>query len=380
MHAPLSKSYRVELLEASALAPLAGEMKALACRAIEPNVFYEPAFLLAAAPVFGTGVGATLVRTSAGRLAGLFPARRERPQGGLIPMLTGWTHPFGPLGVPLVDRDDPQGIIAAWLDRLAHAPETPSLLLMPYVPEKGAFATALDAVLAQRGQANAHFGHHERALLDPGSERAGYIERAMSSGRRKELRRLRRRLEEVAPVTFTQATDPDEVTAALQDFLVLEASGWKGAAGSAIVDDPPIKTFVQTAVAGLTADHHARVDRMLLDGRVITATVTLQSGNTAWCWKIAYDEDMARFSPGVQLICELTERLMADANVARVDSCAAAEHPMIDHIWRERLAVTDRLIAVRRSMIPFALACHMERLRRDTIDAAKQLRNRLRGH
>src|SRR3954468_23033579 len=100
MHAPLSKFYRLEWLEASALAPLADEIKALACRASEPNVFYEPAFLLAAAPVFGAGVGATLVRNSAGRLAGMFPARRERPQGGIMPMLTGWTHSFGPLGVP----------------------------------------------------------------------------------------------------------------------------------------------------------------------------------------------------------------------------------------------------------------------------------------
>src|SRR5882724_1223119 len=119
MHAPLSKFYRVEWREASALAPLADDMKALACRAAEPNVFYEPAFMLAAAPVFGAGAGATLVRSAASRLVGVFPARTERPQGGLIRTVTGWTHPFAPLGVPLVDHDDAQGVIAAWLDRLA---------------------------------------------------------------------------------------------------------------------------------------------------------------------------------------------------------------------------------------------------------------------
>ena len=379
MHAPLSKFYRVEWHDVSALAPLADEIKALACRAAEPNVFYEPAFMLAAAPVFGEGVGATLVRTATGRLAGVFPARRERPQGGLVPMLTGWTHAFAPLGVPLIDRDDPQGVIAAWLDRLAHDPKTPALLLMPYLPEKGAFATALDAVLAEKGQSSQSFGHHERALLDPGSERTGYIERAISAGRRKELRRQRRRLEDTAPVSFTAACNPDDVAAALQDFLLLEASGWKGAAGTAIVDDPALKTFVQSAVTGLAAQDHARVDRLLLDGRAVTATVTLQSGDTAWCWKIAYNEGLARFSPGVQLICELTERLMADTKVARVDSCAAAEHPMIDHIWRERLVVSDRLIAIRRSAIPFRLACRLEGLRRSAIATAKRLRDRLRG-
>jgi hypothetical protein len=380
MHAPLSKFYRVEWREALALAPLADELKALACRAVEANVFYEPAFMLAAAPVFGEGVGATLVRTSSGRLAGVFPARTERPQGGLVPMLTGWVHPFGPLGVPLVDRDDPEGVIAAWLDRLAHDPKTPALLLMPYLPETGAFAMALDAVLTRKDQANARFGHHQRALLDAGADRTGYVERAISSRRRKELRRQRRRLKEIAPVSFTQSCNPDEIAAALQDFLVLEASGWKGAAGSAIVDAQLIKTFVQCAVAGLAAERRARIDRMLLDGRAIAATVTLQSGTTAWCWKIAYNEGVARFSPGVQLVSELTERLLADATIARTDSCATAEHPMIDHIWRERLALSDRLIAVRRSVIPFAITCRMERLRRGAIAAAKQVRDRLRGH
>src|SRR5882757_6559778 len=132
MHAPLSQFYRVEWCSVSALAPLADEVRALAARAAEPNVFYEPAFMLAAAPVFGANAGATLVRNSAGRLVGVFPARKERPQGGLIPMLTGWTHPFAPLGVPLVDCDDAQGVIAAWLDRLAHAAKMPALLFMPF--------------------------------------------------------------------------------------------------------------------------------------------------------------------------------------------------------------------------------------------------------
>ena len=128
---------------------------------------------------------------------------------------------------------------------------------------------------------------------------------------------------------------------------MLEASGWKGVAGTAIVNDPAVKAFVRERGAALAAEGKARVDRLLLDGRAIAATVTLQSGDTAWCWKIAYSEGLARFSPGVQLICDLTERLLAEPEVARVDSCAAADHPMIDHVWRERLTLSDRLIGLQ---------------------------------
>ena len=52
---------------------------------------------------------------------------------------------------------------------------------------------------------------------------------------------------------------------------------------------------------------------------------------------------------------------------------------MIDHVWRERLALSDRLIALRPSAMPFALACRIEALRRSAIAAAKALRDRLRA-
>lgn len=379
MHAPLDNAYRADWRDIAGLVPLADEIRALAARAAEPNVFYEPSFMLAAAPVFGDGAGAMLVRSAAGRLTGLFPARIERPQGGLVPMLCGFTHPFAPLGVPLIDHDDAEAVVEAWLDRLATDRTMPALLLMPFIPEQGAFGRALDAVLSRTGRASAAFGRHARAMLDPGTTRDGYLERAVSPGRRKEMRRQRRRLEEFGPVTFDTVTSPDAIAAAFQDFLVLEASGWKGVAGTAIVDEPSIKAFVQTAVASLAAEGHARIDRMLLDGRPIAATVTLQSCGTAWCWKIGYNEGMARFSPGVQLVCELTEKLAADDRVAWTDSCATADHPMIDHIWRERLVLGDRLIALKPSALPFNVACGLESLRRYGIATAKSLRDRLRS-
>ena len=126
------------------------------------------------------------------------------------------------------------------------------------------------------------------------------------------MRRQRRRLEEIAPVTFNTVTGADGIAAALQDFLVLEASGWKGVAGTAIVDEPAIKTFVQTAVVVACGGRPCADRPDAARRQPIAATVTLQSGDTAWCWKIAYNEGMARFSPGVQLICELTEKLAAE--------------------------------------------------------------------
>jgi CelD/BcsL family acetyltransferase involved in cellulose biosynthesis len=369
---------RVEWRPLAALATIAQDWRALAQRALEPNVFYEPAFALPATSVFGSNVGAGLVWSPAHRLIGLFPGRVERRYGLPPRVLTGWNHPFGPLGTPLVDRDDPEAVIGAWLDHAADDREFPALMLLPLVPETGPFATALASVLARRRLQAARFGRHRRALLAPGADRAGYIERAIGAKKRKELRRQRHRLADAGTLTLEVATQASDIGEALSDFLTLEARGWKGRAGTAAAANESIRCFIQSAVHGLAADGKARIDRLRLDGSAVAAVVTLHSGDSAWTWKIAYDEEFARASPGVQLMLDLTGTLLADATLAKVDSCATAGHPMIDHLWRERLALADHLIAVRPAHARFALASGCERLRRTAIAAAKVLRDRVR--
>ena len=127
----------------------------------------------------------------------------------------------------------------------------------------------------------------------------------------------------------------------------------------------------------LSAEDRVRIDRLTRGAMPLAAAITLRAGNCAWFWKIAYDEDAARASPGVQLSVDLTKHLLADETLARVDSCATADHPMIDHLWRERLALTDLLIAPgSASLMPFHVARHLETLRRAAIAAAKRMRDR----
>jgi len=55
--------FRLEWRPLAALAQIAGEWRALAARALVPNVFYEPTFALAAAPVFGRDTGVSINST-----------------------------------------------------------------------------------------------------------------------------------------------------------------------------------------------------------------------------------------------------------------------------------------------------------------------------
>ena len=352
----------------------------LAARALEPNVFYEPAFALGAAAVFGRDAGAVLIWSggSPRRLLGFFPARvQTRRYGVKLPVLVGWTHPYAPLGVPLVEREAAEPVLAAFLAQLATDRALPGLWLLPFLPAQSPFASALDAIVRRAQMPVADVNRRERALLAPGGERADYVENALGPRKQKELRRLGRRLSELGAVLFTSATKPAAVAAATEDFLVLEARGWKGRAGTAMAAHDDLRRFLRTAVDRLAAEGKVCIARILLDGRAIAAAIVLRSGPTAWFWKIAYDEALARFSPGVMLTVALTEELTDDVTLAQADSCANSYHPMIDHIWRQRLVLVDRLLAARPE-VPFAHVRRLEMLRTAAIMAAKVMRDRLR--
>jgi CelD/BcsL family acetyltransferase involved in cellulose biosynthesis len=382
VHGTIDSGFRVEIRRLDELAAFASELRDLTDRALAPNAFYEPAFIAASAPVFGRDVLAGLVwrRAAPRRLIGFFPVAIERRRYGLnIPMLVGWTHSYGPLGTPLIDRDCSEAAVAAWFDHVATDPTLPKLMLMPYLPVEDDVAQVLDAALAHRKGRSEHFALHRRALLAPHGDRAGYLDQAMPHKKRKELRRLRKRLADSGDLTSATTAEPAELTAALADFLALEASGWKGRAGTAAEHNGGVRRFVVGAVTALAAEGKASMSRLALDGRAIATIVTLRSGDTAWCWKIAYDETFSRSSPGVQILLDVTETMLADASIACADSCATADHPMIDHIWRERLALSDRLICVVKcDAALFAHACKLETWRRKAMTMAKRLRDLLR--
>jgi hypothetical protein len=55
----------------------------------------------------------------------------------------------------------------------------------------------------------------------------------------------------------------------------------------------------------------------------------------SFSFKIAFDEDYARFSPGVLIQIE-NLRILARPDIGWMDSCAVADHSMINSLWGER--------------------------------------------
>ena len=374
-------SFDIELRPLAELWPLAEQWRRLAAHAIEPNVFYEPSFALAAAPLLGTDVRCGLVWSQTSRqLVGLFPVRIDRRRYGVpFPVMVGWTHSYAPLGAPLVDREMAEPVIAAWLDHVATDDALPNLMLMPLISEAGHFAIALADVLARRGCEARAFDRHQRAVLIPGDSRADYFDRTMSSKRLRNMRRRQRRLEVLGAVAVEQVTGGAGIARGLDEFFAMEASGWKGRAGTAAAQHQDVRGFMQRAVMALAGEGKVVIHRLLANGEAIGATIALKSGDTAWGWKVAYDEAYADYSPGVLAVAALTETILADPAIRQADSCAKATDTTAPSLWNERLTMADWLLATTADAeFSFGLAARLETLRRTALAAAKSARDHLR--
>ncbi|MDJ1157388.1 GNAT family N-acetyltransferase [Chelatococcus sp. SYSU_G07232] len=360
------------------LAPVLPAWQALAAHALDRNIFCEPAFAFAAARHLDAAreLEAILVwdegRSPA--LLGFFPlptARRLFPPG----LLGLWRSELAGLGTPLVAHARAEEILATFLDAVG-AYRRGAAVLLPRIEADGGLARALDALAVRTGRGLWRFEPHARAVLPAGAA----PEATLSGKKLKELRRQLRRLDEIGEVRFERARAPAAVAAAVERFLTLEAAGWKSARGTALLQRPDTAAFVRATMDRLALEERASVDLLMAGDRLVAAGLLLESGHRAWFWKIAYDEAFARFSPGVQLTLELARRQLQRGDIALTDSCAIADHPMIDHLWRDRMDIVDLCVAVRPGASPAAsLAAWLEGRRRRLRVAAKHAYYRFKG-
>ncbi len=366
------------------LAPLgdiaASQWRRLAERAVEPNGYYLPDWELAV-NAFARG------RTGVSAL-GAWADAPTAPNGttsliGLVPVISLWracriplpalvsADPYGTLSTPLIDRDMANDAVAGLMLEArkagAHA------LILRDVPLDGAAMKVFTELLQKDGMRPLVLQSHVRACLDATRDADELLRDALGPKKLKELRRQRHRLAEHGAVHFDVARTPTDVASAVEIFLNLEASGWKAKRGTALMQDEGDASFVRRAAKALAEIGQCEIVTLRAGDTAVAAAIVLRHLDRAFYFKLGVDERFAKLSPGVQLTLDLTRHLCADPAMAMADSTAGADHPMINPIWRGRLAIGDVLIPLRRNDLMVSLihaAMALRRLIREPVRRA----------
>ncbi|WP_296706753.1 GNAT family N-acetyltransferase [Rhodoblastus sp.] len=323
----------------------------LTTRALESNIFLDPAFALPAAQHLSDQKYPEFLlaweqdRTSPRkRLIAVWPIVRSRLWFGSTRKT--WVHDYCCSGAPLLDKAQALRGLDAIFDHLRTSKSPASVLAISQIREHGATASLLRRFSALRGLALNIVAQYDRAALDaaqPGVSAADFVSRK----KRKELDRQLRRLRDKGPLTFGVAREGADLARHIESFLALETSGWKGRDGGAFLNRPNHAAFIRSMAPALGAEGKCRVYWMACKGKLIASNIVFFAGETAYFWKTAYDEDFAFASPGVLLAMSMTESLLREPGLGTVDSCAISDHPMIDHIWRDRTPMADVMLSLR---------------------------------
>lgn len=344
------------------------QWQALAESASTPNPFFEPWYLLASLEAFDpTGTGRLLSVEVAGELAGLMPLSSPRRYGRWpLPHLATWLHPNAFLGAPLV-RAGCESVfwqaLLRWADAKA-GQEQALFLHLPAMPLEQPLTEALFDCADAQGRKASLVMREQRALLHSPLTPELYLERALAAKKRKELRRQHSRLAEQGLLEVRRHHDATALDAWIEAFLALEKRGWKGTSNSAMASAPQTESLFRNALEGAAA--LGRLERLSLtiDGKPIAMLANFLTPPGSFSYKTAFDEDYARYSPGVLLQRE-NLALLSRAEITWCDSCAAPDHPMIDSLWTERRAIGRISVAIggrmRRSLFETLLALELGR-------------------
>lgn len=316
--------------------------------ASQPNPFFEEWHLFPSLEALDPTCDVTLwwLEDSDGTAVGLLPLQRQSDYYGRpLPHWRNWMHANCFLGAPLVRQGHEMRFwteFFAWLDGAA---ALPMFFHLAGLPLDTALADALDACLGETGRRGRCVHIEERAMLRSAAAPQDYLAEVLSTKRRKELRRQRRRLEELGAVETRFLQDDRELQSWIDAFLRLEAAGWKGEQGTATANDIAKTEILTRALHGAAACGKLERRDLRLDGEPIAMLATFRTPPGASSYKTAFHEDYARFSPGVLLQIENLDSL-ADSAIDWVDSCACEDHPMIDRIWRERRRIARYSIGI----------------------------------
>ncbi|MFD1199090.1 type IV secretion system effector crotonyl transferase BspF [Brucella gallinifaecis] len=331
---------------------LRDELDHLSNRTIEPNIFFNARFLAPAMPRLEDREVRFMVMRDENelrsRLRFVMPYTIERPGLPLSsPVIRAWATPFGPQGTPLIDHDDPVGVIEDLFDILARDHiKMPEVLVLPEMRANGPAAKLFRSVALSRQLPIVSIEQKERPFLESKLDPETYLKQAIGSHHRREYNRLWRRLSEKGELKHRIARTPDEVRFVFEYFLTLEASGWKGRRGTAMAVDRFRAAFAREAINNLAERDCVRIHTLELDNRIIAILIVFTVSGEAWTWKTAYDEVLKAYSPGALLMVEVVKNHLEDTNITRTDSCAVPDHPVMSRLFKERETIETLVIGL----------------------------------
>jgi CelD/BcsL family acetyltransferase involved in cellulose biosynthesis len=168
---------------------------------------------------------------------------------------------------------------------------------------------------------------------------------AMSGNLRRRLARQERGLGRLGALTRVALGPQHDVARWIDEFLALEASGWKGRNGSAMACTPVNRRYAEEIFTAAFRRGRLMGCGLDLDGRPIARRLSFTAAEGAYAFKTAYDERYAEFSPGVLLEADNLRQVDADPSLQWMDSFTEDHNLALSRMWSAERGMRHVLVA-----------------------------------
>ena len=335
------------------LEPHLGDLQMLANSSIEPNAFYEPWMLVPALRwlyppkglqmvlIFRSGVSGEKPK-----LIGFFPLE-IRGVYNHFPVKTVrlWRHKFCYLCTPLLHREYAREALGAFMSWLESRKSQGKILEFGQVRGEGPVHDVIVERLWKNAKPSLVDVRWVRPCMYRASSAQEFLDRSLSSRHQKDLQKKEKKLCQIGNVKYASpetARDADRWT---QEFLALEAKGWRGQQGVAISNQPSGPEFFQEAMKSAWDAGRLRMIGLALDFSLIAIKINLACNGGAFAFMITYDEAYSTYSPGLLLEVENIKRFHQDASSTWMDSCADQNSSLFTRVWPDKRTIETLLMS-----------------------------------
>lgn len=337
---------------------LTGEMqdrwRTLVGQTLEPNPTFEPEALLSASLHHRAWADLGLLVVSEGdRFVACLSVRsldtwHRLPVRALTTRLDDGPVPLLPvLGTPLVAADAAAPALRALLSALATGQvdeqvadlprRPPSMLVLERWNDEGPVARLWRETCQTLGLPFQIMDAWQRPLVRRAPDNAFDWAASFGGRRLAEAERRHRRLaEQVGEVRYV---DRSQDPTAVDDYLALEASGWKGRTGTVLRTTPQRAAVFRDMCERWAAGRRLLTLTLEAGGRSIAIRCAVRSGQGLFLLRTSYDEAYSRYGPGILVQLATTEHCFKQTDLEWIDPCCAPSNTHYRDFFPDRLAV-----------------------------------------
>ncbi len=315
--------------------------------ATDENIFFEPSILIPALrflnneQAFILLIFADDISKEQG-LIGLFPlVYRKKYKGLPILHLSIWQTQQCFLGNPLVHKDYIQSCLDFLFKWLEH--NSKSFLSFREFIDDSIFSQELEKYLKTKKYSIDEVEKYKRAFLHSDLTTDEYLKQGISNKWRKNWRNRTNALNRLGKVNFS-ILDKNNITEEnieqwIQDFLLIEQSGWKGKDGTALACDKNETKYFIDITKHAVQKSKLLMFKLTLDDKPIAMQCNFVSHDGTFIFKPAYNENYYKYSPGMLLELKIIYYILNHKEIKWMDSCSLPNSSIFDLLLQERRTI-----------------------------------------